>query len=271
LSFIIKNFTNINDAADALYADDKACFYSGGTIIMRKVNEADQSFKTIIKLDKSHLKEIKVDGGNFLIGSGVTMDKIISHPDLGFLKEVARSIGGPAIRCAATLGGNLFANNPYGDFSCALMALRAKLNFAGNTLSSLTIDEFMKNRDNFRRHIITSITFERLQNLSDFSFLKITRTLPKGISLITIATNLVRSGAQIISPRIVYGNMTERTPIRDDSVEKILEGQRYSEDLIEKAVGSALNGIETRTDGLASEWYRRKITPVYLKRSLMRK
>jgi hypothetical protein len=44
---------------------------------------------------------------------------------LAFLAPVARSIGGPAVRAAATVGGNLFAPSPYGDFSVALLALGA--------------------------------------------------------------------------------------------------------------------------------------------------
>ena len=235
---------------------------------MRKINEADQSVKTIIRLDSTSLDEIEVGSEDFLIGSGVTMDQIISHPDLGFLRNVARSIGGPAIRCAATIGGNLFASNPYGDFSCALMALKARINFAGSDVSNVTIDEFMENRDDFRKHIITSISLKRLQDVRDFSFLKVTRTKPKGISLITIAINVTRSSGQIKSPRIVYGNMLEKTPTRDEAVEKILEGKWLSEDLIDKAVASALDGINPLTDSLASDWYRRKITPVYLKRIL---
>jgi xanthine dehydrogenase small subunit len=49
----------------------------------------------------------------------------IAKTALAFLAPVARSIGGPAVRAAATVGGNLFAPSPYGDFSVALLALGA--------------------------------------------------------------------------------------------------------------------------------------------------
>ena len=41
------------------------------------------------------------------------------------LAKAARAVGGPAIRNMATVGGNLFAPAPYGDFAVALLALDA--------------------------------------------------------------------------------------------------------------------------------------------------
>ena len=52
--------------------------------------------------------------------------RIAAEPKLAFLKPVAKSIGGPAIRNMATVGGNLFARYPYGDFAVALLALDAE-------------------------------------------------------------------------------------------------------------------------------------------------
>jgi CO/xanthine dehydrogenase FAD-binding subunit len=44
---------------------------------------------------------------------------------------VARAVGGPQIRNMATVGGNLFAPHPYGDFAAALLALGARVVSAG--------------------------------------------------------------------------------------------------------------------------------------------
>ena len=55
------------------------------------------------------------------------MAKILAHPGLAFLHPVAREIGGPAVRAMATVGGNLFAPAPYGDFAVALLALGAEV------------------------------------------------------------------------------------------------------------------------------------------------
>ena len=51
------------------------------------------------------------------------MAAILAERELSYLHPVARIIGGPAVREAATVGGNLFAPSPYGDFAAALLAL----------------------------------------------------------------------------------------------------------------------------------------------------
>ena len=58
------------------------------------------------------------------------MAAVLAHRDLAFLHPVARSIGGPAVRTMATVGGNLFAACPYGDFTVALLALDGTVSIA---------------------------------------------------------------------------------------------------------------------------------------------
>ena len=65
--------------------------------------------------------------GRAEIGAAATMASIVAHADLQFLRPVASSIGGPAVRAMATVGGNLFAPYPYGDFAVALLALGAEV------------------------------------------------------------------------------------------------------------------------------------------------
>ena len=50
MSYQIQTFENVEDAAKALNVNDKSRFYGGGTILMRHINEGDQSFNTIINL-----------------------------------------------------------------------------------------------------------------------------------------------------------------------------------------------------------------------------
>ena len=86
-----------------------AKYFAGGTLLMRQVNYGDQSIDRLVVSDDPVLKQIQSQGEQITIGAGVTMSEIIRHPDLRFLSEVARSVGGPAVRNMATIGGNLFA------------------------------------------------------------------------------------------------------------------------------------------------------------------
>ena len=50
---------------------------------------------------------------------------------LAFLRPVVESIASPSIRNLATVGGNLFVAQPYGDLAVALLALDAEADLAG--------------------------------------------------------------------------------------------------------------------------------------------
>ena len=50
---------------------------------------------------------------------------------LAFLRPVIESIASPTIRNLATVGGNLFVEQPYGDLAVALLALDAEVDVAG--------------------------------------------------------------------------------------------------------------------------------------------
>ena len=107
-----------------------AIFMAGGTLVMRDVNAGATATRIVRSTDPA-LADIRLAGDGVTIGAGVTMATIAAHRDLTFLAPVARAVGGPQIRNMATVGGNLFAPHPYGDFAVALLALGARVAFAG--------------------------------------------------------------------------------------------------------------------------------------------
>ena len=109
-----------------------AIFMAGGTLVMREVNAGATATRIVRSTDPA-LADIRLSGDGVAIGAGVTMATIAAHRDLTFLAPVARAVGGPQIRNMATVGGNLFAPHPYGDFAVALLALGARVAFAGQS------------------------------------------------------------------------------------------------------------------------------------------
>jgi xanthine dehydrogenase small subunit len=202
------------------------------------------------------------------LGAGVTMAQIIANRDLPFLHPVARAVGGPAIRNMATVGGNLFAPSPYGDFTAALLALDAALAMQGGYSGRETpLEEFLANRE---RHngLVASVTFNRPANPEAFRFRKVARVKPKGISVLSIAAHLPLNGGRIAGARVAYGAMAP-TPIRAKSVERALEGRTLDEAGISAAVAAAAEGTTPASDAIASAWYRREMVAVHLKRLLL--
>ncbi|MEX2518855.1 MAG: FAD binding domain-containing protein, partial [Paracoccaceae bacterium] len=128
MSIEVETYETLGEAGRALGRDGR--YLGGGTLVMRAVNYGDQSFRRIIIARDPGLKRITAAGERIEIGAGATMADIIASRDASFLAPVARQVGGPAIRIMATVGGNLFAAHPYGDFAAALLALDGRARMA---------------------------------------------------------------------------------------------------------------------------------------------
>jgi xanthine dehydrogenase small subunit len=264
----VKTFASIGEAASALASDRGARFLAGGTLVMRAINEGDASLATIVRATDGSFAEIRPAGARITIGAGATMAQVLAHRELAFLHPAARAVGGPAVRNAATVGGNLFAPAPYGDFTVALLALDATLAVHGSYSGrELPLDEFLAGRD---RHggLVVSVTFNRPAGPEAFRFRKVARVKPKGISVLSIAAHLPVSGGRIAGARVAYGAMAP-TPIRARAVERALEGKSLDEGGIAAALAAAAEGTSPASDAIASAWYRREMIAVHLKRLLL--
>lgn len=268
MSISVKTFATAPEAAQAVSGDRMARFLGGGTLIMRAVNEGDQSFNTIVMADDPGLRQIQAQGERVSIGAGVTMSQILASRELDFLHPAARAVGGPAIRNMATVGGNLFAEHPYGDMATALLVLDASVTLAGSSGGQqIRLEDLLRDRSREPRAVIASISIERPRS-GTFRFRKVSRVKPKGVSVITIAANLPQSGGRVSGARVAYGAMGP-TPARIAAVEQALEGATLDEAGIAGALGAATTGLEPPTDSIASSWYRLEVAPVHLKRLLL--
>jgi xanthine dehydrogenase small subunit len=178
-------------------------------------------------------------------------------------------IGGPAVRSMATVGGNLFAPTPYGDFTAALLALDAAVSIQGGYSPRETpLEELLAGRQRGPGGLVASVSLNRPASAGAFRFVKVSRTRLKGVALITIAAHLPLSGERVSGARVAYGAMAP-TPIRVRAVERALEGRTLDEAGIEPALAVATEGTAPATDPIATEWYRREIAPVHLRRLLL--
>ncbi len=266
MTVMVKTFARLADAAGALASERGARFLAGGTLVMRAVNEADPAIATIVRSTDPSLLHIALSSGRVELGAGVTMAAILAERELAFLHPVARAVGGPAVREAATVGGNLFAPSPYGDLAAALLALDATVMLAGGTGRDLPLEEFLGRRDR-GVSLVSSVAFRRPANAA-FRFAKVTRVHPKGVSVLSIAAQLPLASGRIAGARIAYGAMN-RTPVRAKAAERALEGRALDAAGIAPALAVAADGTAPADDAIASAWWRREILPVHLRRLLL--
>ncbi|PZQ97036.1 MAG: oxidoreductase [Cereibacter sphaeroides] len=257
------SFPTVQEAATAA-KEAGAAYIGGGTLVVRAVNEGDVSITRYVRSNDPGLSRIELDGGQVTLGASVTMSRIASDERLGFIAAAARAVGGPAIRNMATVGGNLFAPSPYGDFATALVALKAELLVGRKWVG---IDDFLAARES-SADIVSAVRF-RLPEPGVLRFLKVSRIKPKGVAVLTLAA-VLRTGAdgRVSHASIALGGMADR-PMRAKAAEGALTGATLTAEGIASAVAVVGEGTDPPTDALASSWYRREVLPVHFRRLLL--
>jgi xanthine dehydrogenase small subunit len=270
----VRSCATMAEAAGIIAGDRTARLLGGGTIVMRDVNEGRITDSTLVRITDPAFRQMNASGQRVELGAGVTMAQIAVSRDLAFLHAPARAIGGPAVRSMATVGGNLFAETPYGDFTVALLALDAEVSVQSGygSARAMALEEFLAARARGGSNggglgLVTSVSFAKPQSADAFRFRKVSRVKPKGISVMSIAAHLP-GGGRISGARVAYGAMSS-TPMRAKGVERALEGKSLDAAAIAAAKQAAADGISPVTDAIASEWYRREVLPVHLGRLLM--
>jgi xanthine dehydrogenase small subunit len=255
------------NVATLIANDAGARFIGGGTLVVRAVNYGDGSIHKLVLPDGLGLDRISVEGDRVTLGAAVTMAKIAMDARLDYLKPVAESIGGPAVRAMATVGGNLFAPYPYGDFAVALLALGAAAVIESpSARDTIDLEELLTKRGGVAGGVVVSLSF-RHPPAGAFRFAKVARRKPHGASVLSIAAVLPVADRKASHLRVAYGAMAP-TPIRARAVEKALEGKQLDKAAIDAAEKAATEGCAPLSDPQASDWYRLSVLPVHLRRLL---
>lgn len=267
----VETHRDLADAERAL-ATDGARFMGGGTLLMRAANYGRPDLTRIVRATDPAMHEVRAAHDRVTLGAGVTMAAILGTQELAFLHPAARAVGGPAIRQAATVGGNVCAHQPWGDLAVLLLALDARLAFAGDREPTMTLDAFLRDRHDGPRartaaRVIRSVEFARPRDASALKFKKVQRVNPKGTSVMTMAAHLPRGSGSGGEPRVALGNLCAITK-RSPGAERALAGGRTDRGSVERACADLLEGFDPPTDALATGWYRREVAPVHFRRML---
>lgn len=265
----VRTCQNLREAAQVLAREKGARWLAGGTLLMRALNEGDQSIEALVLADDRALTEVRASGSRLQLGAGTTMADILRNRDLEFLHPPARAVGGPAVRNMATVGGNLFAPAPYGDFTTALLALDATVAVqSGYSPREMPLDQFLASAERASGALVASVQLRRPTTPDAFRFRKVSRVRPKGVAVLTIAAHLGHSGGRLSNVRVAYGAMAP-TPVRARAVERALEGRSLDQAAVDAALAVAAEGTSPATDAIATDWYRQEILPVHLGRLLL--
>ena len=127
----IKSFyaaTSVQDAIRALAADETAVLVSGGTDVLVKLREGGHAGCALVSIHR--LPQLcgvrREQDGAITIGPGTCFADLaedgLLQTHLPALAEAAANVGGPQVRCEATIGGNICNGAVSADSAPALRA-----------------------------------------------------------------------------------------------------------------------------------------------------
>jgi len=245
---------------------ENAVVVGGGTDVLVAMNHGTLRPRGF--LDLSHVEgsnAVQRDHDWITIGAGTTFAQLATL-DVGCLREAALSVGGPQIRNAGTLGGNLAGASPAGDGCVALLALDARVEVTsaarGPRWLSLNDEWFVAYR---KTALANDELITRVRVRSDFrsAWCKIGKRGAVNISVVCCAVGRSPDNRYCLA----FGCVAFR-PLRTSQAERLLQGQFPSDERIERAAESVMAEVSPIDDHRGGAAYRRVMCGVLTRRLL---
>ena len=244
-----------------------AAVIGGGTLVMPLVQAGTSGIGTLVSLSKAKLDRIAVKGDKVTIGAATTLAAIGEERGLAFLHPAIESVGSPTLRNLATIGGNLFTEQPYGDIAVCLLALDAEVTVVSKRgARKVCVAEVLK-KGIGRDAIVTAVSFRRPEKGAWF-YRKAMRRAANSASIVTIATHLAQKKGRVSGACIALGGCGAK-PVRAVKAEAALEGEKLDTESIAKAGALLIKDAAPFTDAYASAWYRTRVLPVHFRRAIL--
>lgn len=254
-------------ALNSLARARDAAVIAGGTTVMPRVQAGDSGIGALVSLTRLKLDRIEVKGERVTIGAATTLVAMAEHKALGFLAPAIDSVGSPTLRNLATLGGNLFMKQPYGDLAVCLLALDADLTvIAKKGTRKIPLAAFFA-KGISRDAIVTAVSFTRPAKGTWF-YRKAMRRAQNSAAVVTIAAQLPLTKGKIGEARVALGGCGEH-PVRAKAAEQSLNGAKRDAASIATAANLLIKDAKPFTDAYASAWYRTRVLPVHFRRAVL--
>ena len=272
--------TSKKEAVDLLAKHGgKAKVLAGGTdlvVLMRAGKVTPDVLVSLNRLDELRHLSFNPDDG-LRIGALVTHSELIENNDVleryPVLAETARTIGGPPVRNAASVAGNLCHAAPSADFAPPLLALDASVVLFGpEGERTVPLSKFFKSPNKTalaQNEILTEIRVPRPAEGSGASYQKLGVRSAMEIAMVGVAASLTRTNGKCSNVRVALGSVAP-TPILAQSAAKAVEGKAPSAEVFAEAGEAAAAESKPITDIRASAEYRKKMVAVLTRRALAR-
>jgi carbon-monoxide dehydrogenase medium subunit len=253
-----------------------SCIIAGGTDLLLELQQGRHPpVDTLVDVSGiPEMQPVEMRQGELFIGAAAPLSRVSTSPLVAqhaqALIESAGLVGGPQVRNAATLGGNVAHALPAADGAISLIALEAQAEIAsldGNRRMPIinlyrgpgesTLDP--------QKDILVGFYIPVAKDGQASAFSRIMR--PQGVALpiLNMAIWLERHDQQIADIHIAVGP-SGPTPGRPVAAEEFLKGKNFIPENLEKALPILLENIRLRTSAYrATADYRKQLCGVLLK------
>jgi carbon-monoxide dehydrogenase medium subunit len=251
---------------------------AGGTDLLVHMKTGLISPANLVYLGKlKELNDISWSGSLLRIGACRTVARLSESNEVaslfGALAEGAGNLGSPLIRNLATIGGNIVTARPAADLPPPLMACGA---------SVLLMSESGERRvplDRFFRgpgltvikpdEVLAEVQIEKPPAGSGSCYIKLGKRRALEIAIVSVAAFVALDGrdGSIVAARIVMGAVAPK-PMRADSAEKLLLGEKPTGSLLQAAGKTAAGESIPIDDFRGSASYRRDMVAVLTERAV---
>ena len=222
------------------------------------------------------LKNIRADGGDVVIGAGVTQHEVIGSELLAskvpLLAEAALQIADPQVRYLGTIGGNVANGDPGNDMPAVMMALNATYELVGKggtrKVAARTFYNGTYDTAQNPGEIVAAIRVPAPPQKHGYAYEKLKRKVGD-YATAAAAVVLTFEGGKVGTSAIGLTNVADR-PLFAEEAGKILMGSALDAATVKKAVAAAEAITAPASDRRGTPKYRTKMAGVMLSRALAR-
>ena len=258
---------------------DRAHVLAGGTLLGPRLRTDASAVEALVNVKRIRgLADIAFEDGTLRIGALATARVLAAHPlvreHAPLVALAAATVGAPAIRSSATIGGNVLWGDAVADMACALLACDAEATIAtlGDGKAHLDVTRLLDRASKGVRSgaILTGFritpvpgarcAYEKMQTRRAFEF-----------SLVSAAALVRLDGRGFAADAHIALGGAAPTAIRAVAAERALAGKRLDDDSIAEAARAAASAdAQPNDDARASAAYRRELVRVLTARALAR-
>lgn len=272
----------VDEAVSALSeSGGEAHLIAGGIALVILMNE--KLVEPTWLIDVSRIEALhgidQLPDGTVRIGAATTHREIAESEIVAkafpMVPEMAAEIACGRIMNKGTIGGNICLADPQGDPPIAMLALDATMRAAGpNGTRDIPVREFfvdLYTTDLREDELLQEILIPPMKEGSVTAFGKFAaRKAMDYTSTISVAVRLIRgSGGQIDEIALGFGGVGQ-TPVYSEELEALLTGATPSDDLFDQVRSKLFEVLEPIEDHLYSANYKRHVSAVTLRRTIMK-